>query len=76
MSTPAERKTEISKAILTSIAGVKDADWSKTSPEISAAEAELNEAMEQYVEGGTSRANVRAVYQKWRDLHKTGALFG
>jgi hypothetical protein len=50
-------------------------DWTKDSPEISAAEGVLNETMTQYVEGATSKANVRAVYQRWRDLHKVGGLF-
>lgn len=73
MSTRDERKTEIFSAIRDSMALATDYDWKKTSPEISAAEHALNEAMADYVDGNTSKANVRAVYQRWRDLHKTGA---
>jgi hypothetical protein len=50
-------------------------DWAMDSPEIAVAEADLNEAMAQYVDETTSKANVRAVYQRWRDLHKVGGLF-
>lgn len=70
MSTREERKREIFKAISEAKAATRDADWTKESPEISAAEDDLNEAMADYVEGVTSKANVRNVYQRWRDLHK------
>lgn len=73
MSTREERKKEIGKLIVEAMALVKDVDWTKESPEISAAEHSLNEAMADYADGNTSKANVRTVYQKWRDLHKTGA---
>lgn len=68
-----ERLKEIGDLIFTAMAGVKDVHWTRTSPEISTAEQALNEAMADYVDGNTSKANVRTVYQKWRDLHKTGA---
>lgn len=69
-----ERLKEIGDLIFTAGNAFKDADWSRTSPEISAAEHALNEAMADYVDGNTSKANVRTVYQRWRDLHKTGAM--
>jgi hypothetical protein len=74
VSTPAERKREIGEIISDAMAKA-GVDWTKDSPEISAAEGVLNETMSQYVEGATSKANVRAVYQRWRDLHKVGGLF-
>lgn len=75
MTTRSERAREIGKLINDAMRSVTGVDWSRTSPEISSAEAELNEVMERYVDGETSRANVKSVYQKWRDLHKTGGLF-
>lgn len=73
MSNRADRKKEIFKAIRDSMAAATEHDWTKTSPEISAAEHSLNEALSDYIEGSTSKANVSAVYKRWRDLHKTGA---
>ena len=73
MSTKAERKKEIFRAIWDNMAAAKGADWTRTSPEISAAEHSLNEALADYIEGSTSKANVKTVYQRWRDLHKIGA---
>jgi hypothetical protein len=69
-----ERLREIGKIISDAMAKA-GVDWAMDSPEIAVAEADLNEAMAQYVDETTSKANVRAVYQRWRDLHKVGGLF-
>jgi hypothetical protein len=69
-----ERLREIGKIISDAMAKA-GVDWAMDSPEIAVAEADLNEAMAQYVDETTSKANVRAVYQRWRDLHKAGGLF-
>jgi len=65
-----ERQREIFKLISDAQAKAEGVDWMKEDPAIPPAEDELNEAMAQYVDGTTSKANVRTVYQKWRDLHK------
>lgn len=70
-----ERSREIGKLIDDAMRAVTGVDWSKHSPEITKAQADLDEAMALYVDGETSRANVGTVYRKWRDLHKTGGLF-
>lgn len=75
MSTREERRKEIGKVIWDAVSKAAGIDWKKSSPEISAAEAELEEAMFGYVEETTSKAIVRTKYQAWRDLHKTGGLF-
>jgi hypothetical protein len=67
-----DRSREIGKIITDAMRSAEGVDWAKDSPEITAAQAELDEVMEQYVEEATSKANVRTVYQRWRDLHKTG----
>lgn len=71
MTTRNERLREIGKIVSDAMRKAAGVDWSRTSPAISAAEADLNEAMAQYVDDTTSKANVRSVYQRWRDLHKT-----
>jgi hypothetical protein len=73
VSTRDERKRQVGKAINDGMAAATGADWTRTTAEISAAEAHLNEAMADYVDGTTSISNVRDVYQRWRDLHKVGA---
>lgn len=70
-----ERRLEIGKIIWEAIYKAADVDWSRRSPEIGKAEADLDEAMFQYVNEETSKANVRTAYQRWRDAHKTGGLF-
>lgn len=70
-----ERLREIGNIISDAMRSATGVDWTKEDPAIIAAQAELDEAMAQYAEGATSKANVRAVYQRWRDLHKVGGRF-
>lgn len=44
-------------------------DWTKESPEISVAEAALNEAMAAYVDEKATREEVKKAYKVWADLH-------
>jgi hypothetical protein len=67
-----ERLREIGQIISDAMAKAKGVDWAKEDPAIRPAEDALNEAMAQYGEGATSKANVRDIYRAWRDLHKTG----
>ena len=71
-TTRTERLREIGKIISDAMAKAEGVDWTKEDPAIPVAQAALEEAMAQYVDGATSKANVRTVYQSWRDLHKVG----
>lgn len=70
-----ERLREIGKIILDAMRSAEGCDWTREDPEITKAQAELEEKMALYVEEATSKANVRTAYQRWRDLHKTGGVF-
>lgn len=75
MSTREERTKEIAKLILDAMKVAEGVDWAMRSEEISTAFDEMNEAMERYAEGTATKAEIKAVYQRYRDLHKTGGLF-
>lgn len=65
------RKDELREILNNAMRNLKDkgADWARDSPEISAAEAELNEAMTLYVDGEVDILAVKAKYQVWGKLH-------
>ena len=63
------RKDEL-REILHNAMQKLNADWARDSPEISAAEAELNEAMTLYVDGEVDIMAVKAKYQVWGKLHR------
>lgn len=70
-----DRRREIGKIISDAMRVAEGVDWSKDSPEITAAQAELEESMALYIEERAAKADVRTSYRKWKDLHATGGLF-
>ncbi len=67
-----ERRREIGKTLRDAMAKVTDVDWTRETPAITAAQADLDEAVTKYCEGAASRAEVKLCYQAWVNAHRGG----
>jgi hypothetical protein len=47
----------------------KSTDWARDTPEIRAAQDGLDEAMANYIDGTTTREEVKKAYKHYADLH-------
>lgn len=67
-----ERRAEIGQTVsqaMKSLSAKRTMDWTRETPEISAAQAVLDETMTQYVEGTATREDVKKAYRTYADLH-------
>ena len=75
MSTGArERATEIGKTISEAMQKLSDIDWTRESPAITEAQAQLDEQVTLYCENKASKRDVKWTYQAWVNAHR-GGLF-
>lgn len=67
-----ERKAEINRTIseaMTALSARKTMDWARDTPEISAAQDRLDNAMADFIAGTATREQVKRAYRAYADLH-------
>lgn len=67
-----ERRTEICRTVsqaMTALSRKKPMDWTRDTPAINEAEAKLDGAMYDFVQGTATREAVKKAYKGWADLH-------
>lgn len=72
MKSKAERRTEICRTVSEAVKALskkKSMDWARDTAAISAAQDELDSAMFDYVQGTTTREQVKKSYKRFADLH-------
>lgn len=72
--TAIERRQEIGKTISVAMANLPDVDWTKESPEITEAQAGLDEAVTLYWENNATKRAVQIAYKAFVNAHR-GGLF-
>lgn len=71
-----ERRQDIGRTISEAMKKLSDVDWSRESPGITEAQAELDETTTRYCEGKASKAEVKVAYRSWIEtLRDRGGLF-
>lgn len=67
----AQRSEEIRNVLDQAMRSLPNADWSKNSPEIVAAQEQLDEAVTKFVQGDITLIDVKDGYKPWAKLHQT-----
>lgn len=72
MASNLDRRTEICRTVseaMTALSRKKAMDWTRDTPAINEAEARLEGAMSDFVQGTATREAVKKAYKGWADLH-------